>query len=556
MNSMEQRKNQLIQEIHEAVLRANLADLATIPVVILEAPKDKAHGDYATNMAMQLARIAKKAPRQIAEELVQNIDKEKAGIREIDVAGPGFINFFMDNAYLRDIIPAVLEAAEQYGESKVGNNEKSLIEFVSANPTGDLHLGHARGAAVGDSLANVMEKAGFDVAREYYINDAGNQIDNLALSLQARYLQELGHDATMPEDGYQGNDIIEIAKELKADVGDEYVHLAEAERLSLLKTYGLKKELDKIKQDLQAYRVEFDHWFSETSLYESGQVERGLQVLREQGETYELDGATWLRSTTYGDDKDRVLVKQDGSYTYLTPDISYHLDKFDRGHHRLIDVLGADHHGYIPRMKAAIQALGYDANRFNVQIIQMVSLFQGGEKVKMSKRTGKAVTLRELMEEVGVDATRYFFAMRSADTHLDFDMDLAVSKSNENPVYYIQYAHARICSILRQGEELGLTFSVDTDLSALTGEKEYDLLKAIGDFPTVVAEAAVKQLPQRIANYAYDLAQTLHSFYNANRVIDEESKETSTARLALMKATQTTIKNALALIGVQAPEKM
>lgn len=401
-----------------------------------------------------------------------------------------------------------------------------------------------------------MEKAGFDVAREYYINDAGNQIDNLALSLQARYLQELGHDATMPEDGYQGNDIIEIAKELKADVGDEYVHLAEAERLSLLKTYGLKKELDKIKQDLQAYRVEFDHWFSETSLYESGQVERGLQVLREQGETYELDGATWLRSTTYGDDKDRVLVKQDGSYTYLTPDISYHLDKFDRGHHRLIDVLGADHHGYIPRMKAAIQALGYDANRFNVQIIQMVSLFQGGEKVKMSKRTGKAVTLRELMEEVGVDATRYFFAMRSADTHLDFDMDLAVSKSNENPVYYIQYAHARICSILRQGEELGLTFSVDTDLSALTGEKEYDLLKAIGDFPTVVAEAAVKQLPQRIANYAYDLAQTLHSFYNANRVIDEESKETSTARLALMKATQTTIKNALALIGVQAPEKM
>ncbi|GAF12760.1 arginyl-tRNA synthetase [Bacillus sp. JCM 19045] len=556
MNSMEQRKNQLIQEIHEAVLRANLADLATIPVVILEAPKDKAHGDYATNMAMQLARIAKKAPRQIAEELVQNIDKEKAGIREIDVAGPGFINFFMDNAYLRDIIPAVLEAAEQYGESKVGNNEKILIEFVSANPTGDLHLGHARGAAVGDSLANVMEKAGFDVAREYYINDAGNQIDNLALSLQARYLQELGHDATMPEDGYQGNDIIEIAKELKADVGDEYVHLAEAERLSLLKTYGLKKELDKIKQDLQAYRVEFDHWFSETSLYESGQVERGLQVLREQGETYELDGATWLRSTTYGDDKDRVLVKQDGSYTYLTPDISYHLDKFDRGHHRLIDVLGADHHGYIPRMKAAIQALGYDANRFNVQIIQMVSLFQGGEKVKMSKRTGKAVTLRELMEEVGVDATRYFFAMRSADTHLDFDMDLAVSKSNENPVYYIQYAHARICSILRQGEELGLTFSVDTDLSALTGEKEYDLLKAIGDFPTVVAEAAVKQLPQRIANYAYDLAQTLHSFYNANRVIDEESKETSTARLALMKATQTTIKNALALIGVQAPEKM
>ncbi|WP_078393047.1 arginine--tRNA ligase [Shouchella patagoniensis] len=556
MNSMEQRKEHLQQEIRAAVLKAGLATEDQMPAVILEVPKEKTHGDYASNMAMQLARVAKKAPKLIAENLVEAIDRNKAGIERIEVAGPGFINFFLDNAYLREIIPAVLDADVDYGKSTAGKGEKVLIEFVSANPTGDLHLGHARGAAVGDALANIMNKAGYQVAREYYINDAGNQINNLALSLEARYMQELGKEFEMPEDGYHGKDIIEIARLLVDEVGDAYAKLEEEERLETLRTYGLEKELEKIKTDLEAYRVQFDHWFSETSLYESGQVERGLRVLEEKNETYKQDGATWLRSTAYGDDKDRVLVKQDGSYTYLTPDISYHLDKFDRGHHRLIDVLGADHHGYIPRMRAAIQALGYDADRFSVQIIQMVSLFQGGEKVKMSKRTGKAVTLRELMEEVGVDATRYFFAMRSADTHLDFDMDLAVSKSNENPVYYIQYAHARVCSMLRQGEELGLEYSSDTDLSFIASEKEYELLKTIGDFPSAVAEAAAKQIPQRIANYAYELAQALHSFYNSTRVLDETNKELSTARLALMKATQLTIHNALALIGVHAPEKM
>ncbi|MDV2684560.1 arginine--tRNA ligase [Alkalihalophilus lindianensis] len=556
MNSVEQMKQNLKEEIKAAVISAGLATEEQLPEVILEAPKDKAHGDYATNMAMQLARVAKKAPRQIAEELVAKLNKEQASIEKVDIAGPGFINFFMNKSYLREVVPAVLKAGETYGETNVGKGEKIQVEFVSANPTGSLHLGHARGAAVGDALCNVLSKAGFNVEREYYINDAGNQINNLALSLEARYFQALGLEKEMPEEGYRGKDIVQFGKALAEEHGDKYVSVSEPERREFFRQYGLQKELDKIKSDLKEFRVEFNNWFSETSLYESNKVIEVLDTLDEKGETYELDGATWFRSTTYGDDKDRVLIKNDGTYTYLTPDIAYHQDKMQRGFDKLINIWGADHHGYIPRMRAAIQALGYSAEQFEVQIIQMVSLYQGGEKVKMSKRTGKAVTLRDLMEEVGIDAVRYFFAMRSADSQLDFDMDLAVSKSNENPVFYVQYAHARVCSMLRQGEELGLTYDMDTDLSAVSTEKEYDLLKAIGDFPAVVAEAAEKQMPHRITNYAHDLASALHSFYNAERVIDAEDKDKSTARLALMKATQVTIQNALALVGVSAPEKM
>lgn len=556
MNSVEKMKQQLKDEIIAAVKQAGLASEAEIPEVILETPKDKAHGDYATNMAMQLARVAKKAPRMIAEELVSNLNNERASVEKVEIAGPGFINFFMNNSYLREVIPTVLQAEDTYGQTNVGGGKRIQVEFVSANPTGTLHLGHARGAAVGDALCNILAKAGYDVEREYYINDAGNQINNLTFSLEARYFQALGLDKAMPEDGYHGKDIIGFGQALAEEYGDKFVHVPEEERHAFLRQYGLEKELEKIKVDLKEYRVEFDNWFSETSLYESDKVTETLTLLNEKGETYEEEGATWFRSTTYGDDKDRVLIKNDGSYTYLTPDIAYHQDKMNRGFEKLINIWGADHHGYIPRMRAAIQALGYAPEQLDVQIIQMVSLFQGGEKVKMSKRTGKAVTLRDLMEEVGTDATRYFFAMRSTDSQLDFDMDLAVSKSNENPVYYVQYAHARVCSMLRQGQEQGMTFDTTTDLSALTSEKAYDLLKAIGDFPEVVAEAAEKQMPHRITNYVHDLASTLHSFYNAERVIDPEQKEASEARLALMKATQVTIKNALALVGVEAPEKM
>lgn len=556
MNIVEQVKDRLKEEIKAAVIKAGLASEAEIPEVILELPKDKAHGDYATNMAMQLARIAKKAPRAIAEDLVNHFDKTKASIEKIEIAGPGFINFYMNNSYLTDLIPAILKAEAEYGKTNTGNGLKVQVEFVSANPTGDLHLGHARGAAVGDSLCNILAKAGYNVEREYYINDAGNQIHNLALSVEARYRQALGQDAAMPEDGYYGADIIEIGKKLAAEEGDGLLQKDEKERYKYFRQYGLELELAKLRNDLKQFRVEFDNWFSETSLYENGKIDIALDTLRSKGELFEEEGATWFRSTTYGDDKDRVLIKSDGSYTYLTPDIAYHQDKLKRGFEKLINIWGADHHGYIPRMKAAIQALGYNADTLEVEIIQMVNLFQNGEKMKMSKRTGKAVTLRELMEEVGIDAMRYFFAMRSADSHLDFDMDLAVSKSNENPVYYAQYAHARICSMLRQGEEQNLTYEGELDLSYIQAEKEIDLLKKMGEFPEAVAEAAEKRMPHRITNYVNELASALHSFYNAEKVINLDELEKSKARLALVKAVQITLKNALDLVGVSAPEKM
>lgn len=556
MNIAEQMKDVLKEEIKAAVLKAGLAEESQIPNVVLETPKDKTHGDYSTNMAMQLARVAKKAPRQIAEEIVAHFDKGKASIEKLDIAGPGFINFYMNNQYLTKLIPSVLEAGEAYGETNIGNGERVQVEFVSANPTGDLHLGHARGAAVGDSLCNVLSKAGYNVSREYYINDAGNQINNLALSVEVRYFEALGLEKPMPEDGYRGEDIIAIGKRLAEEYGDRFVNEEESERLAFFREYGLKYELDKLRKDLENFRVPFDVWYSETSLYQNGKIDKALEALREKGHVYEEDGATWFRSTMFGDDKDRVLIKKDGTYTYLLPDIAYHKDKLDRGFDKLINVWGADHHGYIPRMKAAIEALGYEKGTLEVEIIQLVHLYKNGEKMKMSKRTGKAVTMRDLIEEVGLDAVRYFFAMRSADTHMDFDLDLAVSTSNENPVYYAQYAHARICSMLRQGEEQGLKPAADLDFSHIQSEKEYDLLKTIGGFPEAVAEAAEKRIPHRVTNYIYDLASALHSFYNAEKVIDPENEEKSRARLALMKATQITLNNALQLIGVSAPEKM
>jgi len=556
MNIVEQVKDRLKEEVKQAVLKAELAQEEQIPEVVLETPKDKAHGDYSTNMAMQLARVAKKAPRMIAEAIIENFDKSKASIEKIEIAGPGFINFYMDNSYLTDVIPTVLNAGSAYGESDAGKGEKIQVEFVSANPTGDLHLGHARGAAVGDSLCNVLAKAGYDVSREYYINDAGNQINNLALSVEARYMQALGMEKEMPADGYHGQDIVGIGKELAEEYGDKYVNVDEEERFNFFRDYGLKYEMKKLQQDLEEFRVKFDVWYSETSLYKNGKIEDALETLREQGHIYEEDGATWFRSTTFGDDKDRVLIKQDGSFTYLTPDIAYHQDKIKRGFGKLINIWGADHHGYIPRMKAAIQALGYGKDTLEVEIIQLVHLFKDGEKMKMSKRTGKAVTMRDLTEEVGLDATRYFFAMRSGDTHLDFDLDLAVSQSNENPVYYAQYAHARICSILRQGEESGIVLDDKADLSHISSEKEMDLLKKVGEFPEAVAEAATKRIPHRITNYIFDLSSTFHSFYNAEKVLDAENAERSKARLELVKAVQITLQNALALIGVSAPEKM
>ncbi|GIO26821.1 arginine--tRNA ligase [Ornithinibacillus bavariensis] len=556
MNVLAQTEMKVKEQIKASVLKAGLATEQELPDIILEKPKDKAHGDFATNIAMQLARIAKKAPRQIAEDIVNNLNQDAASIEKIEIAGPGFINFFMKNDFLTDLIPTILEAGTEYGKTDYGHGQRIQVEFVSVNPTGNLHLGHARGAAFGDVLCNVLHAAGYAVEREYYINDAGNQIDNLALSVNARYLQALGQEASMPEDGYHGQDIVEIGKRLAEEHGDKWANKTEEERLAYFKEYGLEYTLGRIKKDLDDFGVHFDNWFSERSLYQNDEIADVLNKLKAGRYIYEKDGATWFRSTDFNDDKDRVLVKNDGAFTYLTPDIAYHQNKLNRGFDKLINVWGADHHGYIPRMKAAIQALGYEADKLDVKIIQMVNLFDGGEKLRMSKRTGNAVSLRELMDEVGIDAVRYFFVARSNDTQLDFDVELARSESNDNPVYYVQYAHARICTMLKQAENKGIEIKQSFDPSLLTSEKELDLLKKMGDFPRVIVDAAEKHAPQKITQYVFDLASLLHSFYNAEKVLDSENVALTNARIALMKAVRITLENGLKLIGVNAPEKM
>ncbi len=555
MNAVEKIQQQVKTALHNAVIEAKLVEESDMPVIMLETPRSKENGDYATNIAMQLTKLAKKAPRLIAEAIIEHIDKESASIQSIEVAGPGFINITLQKDYLQEVVKTVLDQGADYGRTTAGQGEKIQVEFVSANPTGDLHLGHARGAALGDSLCNVMQFAGYNVEREYYLNDAGNQIDNLALSVEARYFQALGEERDLPEGGYQGQDIIGIAKQLVEEFGDKYKTVSDKERYDFFRTYSLEYEIKKLETDLMNFRVPFDSWFSELSLYGSGRIEAALEKLRENGHIFEEGGATWFRSTTFGDDKDRVLIKKDGSYTYIMPDIAYHEDKIQRGFDTLINIWGADHHGYIPRMKAAIEALGYGKDKLEVIVSQMVHLYKDGERMMMSKRTGKAVTMRELVQDVGLDATRYFFVMRSADTQMDFDLDLAVSESSENPVYYAQYGHARISSILRQSKELNMTASAD-GAHLLTAAREIDLLKKIGDFPQVVADAAKSRSPHRVATYIQDLASAFHSFYNAEKVLDPENRELSEARLALITATRTTIANALKLIGVSAPEKM
>ncbi|CAM3137021.1 arginine--tRNA ligase [Filibacter tadaridae] len=555
MNAIEKIQHEVKTALRQAVIEAGLAAEADIPDIMLETPKNKENGDYATNIAMQLTKIAKKPPRAIAEAILEKLNTSGTSIKSIEIAGPGFMNIKLKTDFLGDIVKTVLDQSGNYGRSNAGEHEKIQVEFVSANPTGDLHLGHARGASLGDSLCNILDFAGYDVAREYYINDAGNQVHNLAKSVEVRYFQALGVDKEMPEDSYRGPDIIELGKQLVEEFGDKYANVPEEERYSFFRAYGLQYELEKLKKDLADFRVSFDNWFSETSLYEDGKIDVALNKLRENGHVYEEDGATWFRSTTFGDDKDRVLIKNDGTYTYLTPDIAYHENKLFRGFDKLINIWGADHHGYIPRMKAAIEALGYNRDTLEVSVAQMVQLYKDGEKFKMSKRTGKAVTLRELVELVGLDATRYFFAMRSGDSQMDFDLDLAISQSNENPVYYAQYAHARISSILRQADEAGISASVE-HTSLLQAEKELELLKKIGDFPKVISDAARLRAPHRVTTYIQELASTFHSFYNAEKVLDPENRELSAARLALITAVRTTIANALKLVGVSAPEKM
>lgn len=519
-------------------------------LVMLEIPNKTENGDYATNIAMRLTKRVGKAPRDVASVIVEGLSDHEM-ISSIVVAGPGFINFFIKPDVMAGVIPIIRNLDQNYGSSDFGEGRKILLEYVSANPTGQLHVGHARGAAWGDSLLRILNFAGYKADGEFYVNDLGNQITMLSHSLFARYQQALGVDAKMPEDGYHAQDIKDIALDVIEQEGDVWLDKDQSLWEPYFKELGIKFELDRIKRDLVTFNVRIDNYVSEKSLYDEGRVEKSLNELKDRGFTYEADGALWLRTTDFKDDKDRVMIKSDGSYTYLVPDIGYHLYKLERGYDELIDLLGGDHHGYIARMEAALEALGYK-DVFDVDIIQMVRLIEDGVEVVMSKRTGNAVGLIELVDDIGVDATRYFFVSRALQTPLDFDMTLARSKANDNPVFYAQYAHARICSILRT------VGSVDEvkNLDALVHPKEIELLKHLNEFPSVVADAAKSRQVHKVANYIHNLSSLFHSFYGAVKVIDTENADATAQRVLLLDATRITLRNALDLIGVSAPEKM
>ena len=518
--------------------------------IAIEIPKNKDHGDFSSNVAMQLTRTLKQNPRNIATQITEGLDKESCSVSSMEIAGPGFINFTLDTNRYSKVIEEILEKKENYGQQP-SNGIKVNLEYVSANPTGSLHLGHARGAAWGDSCARIMKKAGYDVTREYYVNDAGNQITNLALSLNARYRQAHGIDTEIGADGYLGDDVKEKGYALAKEYPNQYLEPT-PENLNFFRKEGITFELDKIKEDLKEYRVEFDVWSSEQAIRDAGKVEEALQLLDEKGYTYRKDGALWFTTTKFGDDKDRVLQKTDGSYTYLVPDIAYHNDKFKRGFDVLVDFFGADHHGYIPRLKGSMTALGNDASKLHVDIIQMVRLVSNGEEVKMSKRLGNATTISELVESVGVDAARYFFVQRALDSHLDFDVELAKKQSNDNPVYYAQYAHARMCSIQKQAQDISLA----NHFERLNHEKEIELLKTLQEFNKVITESARTRQVHKVCHYIQNLASKFHSFYNACKVLDPQDIELTSQRLALVKATQIVLANALECIGVQAVESM
>lgn len=517
-------------------------------LIVIERSKDKAHGDYASTIALQMARTLHQSPRDIANNLVKHIQSDF--IENVEVAGPGFINFFVKSDSLSSIVKTIIDQGEHYGEGNESHPEKINVEFVSANPTGDLHLGHARGAAIGDSICRLYKKTGYNVTREYYVNDAGNQINNLAKSIRVRYHQLLGDNSLVfPEDGYHGEDIMNIAKLIIDEVGDKYL-ADNDESFDYFKTQGTKLELAKLINDLKMFRVEFDVFTSELAIRKAGKVEKVLERLKPY--TYLNEDALFLKTTAISDDKDRVLIKSNGDYTYLLPDIAYHQDKLERGFDKLIDCLGADHHGYIERMKSSLVMLGHKASDLDIELIQMVRLFKDGEEYKMSKRTGNAISMKELCEEVGIDAVRYFFVSRAASSHLDFDLDLASKMESSNPVYYAQYAHARLCAVLEKGK----AYQLDLSCKGLGSEKEIALMKILVDFPKEVSQCAAQRAPYKMTNYIQKLATAIHEFYSDCRIVDENNVELTSSRLALSKASQIVMKNALDTIGVTAPEKM
>ncbi len=510
----------------------------------IEIPKNNKFGDYSTNIAMQMCKIYHKNPMEIASDLQSKI--KDSDIVKIEVVNPGFINFFVNKNYLLDNINKVIKEQENYGRSTIGNGQKINLEFVSANPTGILHLGNARGGAYGDNMARIYKFAGYKVNKEYYINDAGMQINNLGLSLQARYLNLCGIKKEIPLNGYHGDEIVKIAKDLYEEVGSQQKDA----NVDFFKNLGIEKLLDSIFNDLKEFRVTYDTYTSEKKLYDEGLPQKTLEFLIKNSHIYEQDGALWFKATQFGGTRDIVLVKKDKEYTYTLPDIAHHIKTMDQGYTKLINVLGADHHGYISNIKSGISAMGYDSNKLEIKLLQLVKLIQNGQEVKMSKRTGKSVSLHELIEKVGVNAARYFFAMRSLDTQMDFDIDLATKKSSENPVYYISYAYARICSILKDNESTNVTKYV-----TINNNDAYNVLKKVFEFKSVVENAAKKELPHLVATYAYDLANLFHIYYSKNRIITDNREETN-ENLNMINSVKITLANALNLIGVIPPERM
>lgn len=547
----------IIAAVKSATAKGELPE-SDMPSFIIEKPSDKKNGDFSTNIAMAGARCYHKAPKIIAESIVNSLDLDGTLIDRAEIAGPGFINFYLSDDYYSRIVLDAVEQGENYGRSDYGKGKKMLVEFVSANPTGPMHIGNARGGAIGDCLASVLDAAGYYVQREFYINDAGNQIEKFATSLEVRYLQLCGKEIEMPEDAYHGADITEHAKAFYKINGDKYADTESKERRDALVGYALPKNIDGLERDLKKYRIVYDKWFRESSLHNDGSVKKVIDALKEKGVTYEQDGALWFKASEFGNDKDIVIIRANGLPTYIVPDIAYHYNKLvTRGYDKAIDVLGADHHGYVPRMKAALTALGLDANRLDVVIMQMVRLVRDGETIKLSKRSGKAITLNTLLDEVPIDAARFFFNLREPNSHFDFDLELAAKQSSENPVYYVQYAHARICSILNKAKEQGFEMTIPSveELNALNSSEERELISHLANLTDEIISAAKGYDPAKITHYVVELATLFHKFYNAHRVMIDDEKLMN-ARLYLCTAVKSTIKNILTMLKIDAPESM
>lgn len=559
---VKQTENELKIIIENAINKAMASgDLpeAEIPQFNIEKPANKDNGDYSTNVAMAGARAFKKAPKMIAEAIAKCIELGGTVFEKVEIAGPGFMNFFLSQKFYSDILKDVFACGENYGKSDYGKGKKILVEFVSANPTGPMHIGNARGGAIGDCLASVLDWAGYSVNREFYVNDAGNQIEKFATSLEVRYLQHFDSTVELPEDAYHGQDIVDHAENFIAEYGDKYVNAQSSERRKALVDYALPKNIAGLEKDLGRYRITYDKWFRESTLHNDGSVQKVIDALKEKGVTYEQDGALWFKASEYGNDKDIVLVRANGLPTYIVPDIAYHYNKLvTRGYDKAIDVLGADHHGYVPRMKAALTALGLDASRLDCVIMQMVRLVRDGETIKLSKRSGKAITLNTLIDEVPLDAARFFFNLREPNSHFDFDLELAAKQSSENPVYYVQYAHARICSIIKKAQEQGVELRTpnDDELALLSSKEEKDLIRHLSALTDEIVASAKAYDPAKITHYVIELATLFHKFYNAQRVMLDDNEPLMQARLYLCSAVKNTIYNILTMLKITTPEVM